>query len=131
MNSDDLNFAYKVRHALNEHLDHLPASTVNRLASARKIAVSRKKSQPVAVRLLQRAFAGGGNSSSQVSLLNKMGVAIPLLAMVIGLAGIYQVEEEQRIAEIAELDAAVLSDELPLTAYMDEGFNAYLAQRAQ
>ena len=131
MNSDDLNFAYKVRHALNEHLDHLPASTVDRLASARKIAVSRKKSQPVAVRLLQRAFAGGGNSSSQVSLLNKMGVAIPLLAMVIGLAGIYQVEEEQRIAEIAELDAAVLSDELPLTAYMDEGFNAYLAQRAQ
>lgn len=131
MNSDDLNFAYKVRHALNEHLDHLPASTVDRLASARKIAVSRKKSQPVAVRLLQRAFAGGGNSSPQVSLLNKMGVAIPLLAMVIGLAGIYQVEEEQRIAEIAELDAAVLSDELPLTAYMDEGFNAYLAQRAQ
>lgn len=131
MNSDDLNFAYKVRHALNEHLDHLPASTVDRLASARKIAVSRKKTQPVAVRLLQRAFAGGGNSSSQVSLLNKMGVAIPLLAMVIGLAGIYQVEEEQRIAEIAELDAAVLSDELPLTAYMDEGFNAYLAQRAQ
>jgi hypothetical protein len=131
MNSDDLNFAYKVRHALNEQLDHLPASTVDRLASARKIAVSRKKSQPVAVRLLQRAFAGGGNSSSQVSLLNKMGVAIPLLAMVIGLAGIYQVEEEQRIADIAELDAAVLSDELPLTAYMDEGFNAYLAQRAQ
>jgi hypothetical protein len=131
MNSDDLNFAYKVRHALNEHLDHLPASTADRLASARKIAVSRKKSQPVAVRLLQRAFAGGGNLSSEFSLLNKMGVAIPLLAMVIGLAGIYQVEEEQRIAEIAELDAAVLSDELPLTAYMDEGFNAYLAQRAQ
>ena len=83
------------------------------------------------MRLLQRAFAGGGNSATEVSLLNKMGVAIPLLALVVGLAGIYQVEEEQRIAEIAELDAAVLSDELPLTAYMDEGFNAYLAQRAQ
>ena len=26
MNTDDLNFAYKVRHALNERLDHLPAS---------------------------------------------------------------------------------------------------------
>jgi hypothetical protein len=131
MNADDLNFAYKVRHALNEQLDHLPASTVDRLASARKNALSRKKSQPAAVRLLQRAFAGGGHSASEFSLLNKMGVAIPLLALVVGLAGIYQVEEEQRIAEIAELDAAVLSDELPLTAYMDEGFNAYLAQRAQ
>ncbi len=131
MNSDDLNFAYKVRHALNEHLDHLPPSTADRLASARKIAVSRKKSQPVAVRLLQRAFAGGGTSSTEFSFMQKMGVAIPLLALVVGLAGVYQVEEEQRIAEMAELDAAVLSDELPLTAYMDEGFNAYLAQRAQ
>jgi hypothetical protein len=45
---------------------------------------------------------------------------------------VYQVEQERRIAEIAELDAAVLSDELPLTAYLDHGFNAYLAQqRAQ
>jgi hypothetical protein len=131
MNADDLNFAYKVRHALNERLDQLPASTADRLASARKIALSRKKSQPVAVRLLQRAFAGGGNSSTEFSLWAKVGVVVPLLAMVVGLAGIYQVEEEQRIAEIAELDAAVLSDELPLTAYMDEGFNAYLAQRAQ
>jgi len=25
----------------------------------------------------------------------------------------------------------VLSDELPLTAYLDQGFNAYLAQRGQ
>ncbi|HZV65746.1 MAG TPA: DUF3619 family protein, partial [Telluria sp.] len=45
MNSDNINFAYKVRHALNENLDNLPASTVDRLASARKIAVSRKKAQ--------------------------------------------------------------------------------------
>jgi hypothetical protein len=32
---------------------------------------------------------------------------------------------------MAELDAAVLSDELPLTAYLDTGFNAYLEKRAQ
>ena len=32
---------------------------------------------------------------------------------------------------MAELDAGVLSDELPLTAYLDQGFNAYLAQREQ
>jgi hypothetical protein len=28
--------------------------------------------------------------------------------------------------KLAELDAAVLADELPLTAYLDHGFNAYL-----
>jgi hypothetical protein len=104
MNADDLNFAYKVRHALNEHLDHLPPSTADRLASARKLAVSRKKAH-VPARVV--------------------------LALVVGMAGIYEYEEQERIAELAELDAAVLSDELPLTAYLDQGFNAYLAQRGQ
>ena len=32
-------------------------------------------------------------------------------------------------ADPAERDAAVLSDELPLTAYLDDGFNAYLASQ--
>ena len=50
--------------------------------------------------------------------------------MVVGLVGIYQSEQQQRISETADIDAAVLSDELPLTAYLDHGFNAYLATRA-
>lgn len=132
MNTDDLNFAYKVRHALNEHLDHLPASTVDRLASARKLAVSRKKAHaPARVRTVQRQAAGNIGQIVNITWWTRMGVALPMLALVFGLAGIYQYEEEQRIAEIAELDTAVLSDELPLTAYLDQGFNAYLAQRAQ
>ncbi|MES2016505.1 MAG: DUF3619 family protein [Pseudomonadota bacterium] len=130
MNADDLNFAYKVRHALNEHLDHLPPSTADRLASARKLAVSRKKAH-APVRLAQRQLAGNVGAFFSSSLMGKMGVVVPLLALVIGLAGIYEIEEQQRIAEMAELDAAVLSDELPLTAYLDQGFNAYLAQRGQ
>lgn len=130
MNADDLNFAYKVRHALNEHLDHLPPSTADRLACARKMAVSRKKAH-VPVRLAQRQLAGNIASFFATPLMSRMGVVVPLLALVIGLAGIYEHEEQERVAELAELDAAVLSDELPLTAYLDQGFNAYLAQRGQ
>lgn len=130
MNADDLNFAYKVRHALNEHADQLPPSTVDRLASARKMAMSRKKPQAPA-RLAQRQLAGNIGAFFSSSMLGKMAVIVPLLALVVGLAGIYEYEEQQRIAEMAELDAAVLSDELPLTAYLDQGFNAYLAQRGQ
>lgn len=130
MNADDLNFAYKVRHALNENLDHLPQSTVERLASARKLAVSRKKAHAPA-KLAQRQLAGNIASLFSFSFLGRMAVIVPLVALVAGLAGIYQYEEQQRIAELAELDAAVLSDELPLTAYLDEGFNAYIEQRAQ
>ena len=130
MNADDLNFAYKVRHALNEQLDHLPASTSDRLATARKAALARKKPESGAS-LVQRRLAGGLGSLLSMHNLGRMAVAVPLMALVIGLSAMYESEEEQRIAEIAELDAAVLSDELPLTAYLDQGFNAYLAKQAQ
>ncbi|NHZ95375.1 DUF3619 family protein [Massilia sp. CCM 8734] len=130
MNTDDLNFAYKVRHALNDHLDALPAETTDRLAAARKAAMARKKPH-APVKVAQTQLAGNIGALFSFSSLGRMSVAIPLMALVAGLAGIYQYEEQQRLEEIAELDAAVLSDELPLTAYLDQGFNAYLAQRAQ
>ena len=132
MNTDELNFAYKVRHALNEKLEHLPASSVDRLASARKAALTRKKAD-APLRVAQRALAGhaGNFFEAHLSWVNRMGVAIPLMVLVAGLAGIYQYEQQQRIAELAELDAAVLSDELPLNAYLDQGFNAYVSQQQQ
>lgn len=130
MNTEDINFAYKVRHALNAKLDDLPVSTAERLASARKLAIARKKAHAPA-RLARRQLVGDFGGLLSWSLLGRAGVAIPLLALVAGLAGVYQYEQERRIEEIAELDAAVLSDELPLTAYLDHGFNAYLAQRGQ
>jgi hypothetical protein len=130
MNTEDINFAYKVRHALNANLDDLPAATTDRLAAARKLAMSRKKAHAPAA-IAQRSLAGNVGAFFSFSSLGRAGVAIPLLALVAGLAGVYQYEQERRIEEIAELDAAVLSDELPLTAYLDHGFNAYLAQRGQ
>jgi hypothetical protein len=125
MNTDDINLAYKLRHALNENLDALPASTTERLAAARALALSRKKADaPVSSRKARRFFDVDFHFSG--ASLGRLGVAIPLVALVVGLGGLYQYEQQQRIAELAELDAAVLADELPLTAYLDHGFNAYL-----
>ena len=125
MNTDDINLAYKLRHALNENLDALPASTTERLAAARALALSRKKADaPAGARKARRFFDVGFHLSG--AGLGRLGVAIPLLALVFGLGGLYQYDQQQRIAELAELDAAVLADELPLTAYLDHGFNAYL-----
>ncbi|OBV36866.1 DUF3619 family protein [Janthinobacterium psychrotolerans] len=134
MNTDDLNFAYKVRHALNEKLDELPASTTDRLAAARKAAMARKKADaPARVSARQNVLAGIGTHlfAEPLSWLGRMSVMVPLLVLVLGGVGIYQFEQEQQVAELAELDAAVLSDELPLSAYMDHGFNAYLTKSAQ
>jgi uncharacterized protein HemX len=129
MNTDDTNLAYKVRHALNEQLDTLPDATTSRLASARAAALARKKADAPhrAPAQQQRGFSFGSLVSG--AGLGRIAVAIPLFALVAGLAGVYQHEQQQHISDMAELDAAVLSDELPLTAYLDDGFNAYLASQ--
>jgi Protein of unknown function (DUF3619) len=134
MNFDELDFAYKVRHALNETLDDLPASTEERLASARKIALSRKrKGSPLRALSTQNALAGqiGNFFNEPLSWMTRIGVATPLLLGLVLFVGLYQYEQQQHISEMAELDAAVLSDELPLSAYLDHGFNAYLAKREE
>jgi len=125
MNTDDTNLAYKIRHALNQQLDTLPASTTERLAAARAAAMARKK--PDAVRKSGLAgFASRLGSLLGSPVAARLAIAAPVLALVIGLGGVYQHQQQQQIAELAELDAAVLADELPLTAYLDPGFNAYL-----
>jgi Protein of unknown function (DUF3619) len=133
MNAKELNFAYKVRHALNEHLEDLPASTTERLSSARSLALSRKKKNaPLRAHASRLAFAGaGGFFNEPMSWLGRLGVAAPILAGALLLVGMYQYEQQQRISETADIDAAVLSDDLPLSAYLDHGFNAYLAKQGE
>lgn len=132
MNAREVNFAYKIRNALNEHLDTLPVSTTDRLASARKnaLAVKRNNHSPLAVPF--RALAGGiGGFVQSSSWLNRAALLVPLIALIVGLSGMYSLEQQQRLTETADIDAAVLSDELPLNAYLDRGFSAYLARHAE
>jgi hypothetical protein len=136
MTSRELDFAYKVRHALNESAEKLPASAADRLARARQVALSRKKKESrlrAIATVPQRLLAGQADYffDRPRVWLARAGMAIPLVALVVGLTSIYQYEQQRRIRETAELDAAVLSDELPLTAYLDHGFNAYLAKRGE
>ena len=55
---------------------------------------------------------------------------MPLVTLAIGLAAVYSWEQKQRAAEVEELDALVLTGELPIDAYLDHGFEAWLKRRA-
>lgn len=133
----ELLFARKVAYRLDQNLDSLPAASADRLARARQAALARKKTEaPLAVRapVLRTANAGGGHGFLSInpgSWFGRFSIALPLVILVAGLIGLYQGEQEQRIDDLAEIDAMVLSDELPLTAYLDHGFNAYLAEQAE
>ncbi len=125
---EEIDFAYKVRRAMTESSENLPEATLDRLAAARQLALSRQKqAEPSRALAFGGILAGNsGQSISQESWVKKMWKALPLLALMIGLYGIYEYEQEQQINDLAEIDAAVLVDELPPDAYLDGGFNAYL-----
>jgi hypothetical protein len=57
-------------------------------------------------------------------------VLLPAAALIVALAGIYSWQEKQRLAEIVEIDAQLLTDDLPIDAYLDRGFQNWLKKRA-
>lgn len=129
-------FALKVRRALDERAAALPAATTDRLAVARQAALARKKPEPVAAPVFVPAFAGAPGAYGPprlsprppASFARRLLRAWPLALLLAGLVGIAYWEDMQRTAELADIDAAMLSDDLPLNAYLDHGFNAYLSR---
>ncbi len=132
MKTNELDLAYKLRHALDQSAKELPRVTEQRLASARNIALSRKKQDFSALVVApQPAYAsqGAGSSSPKIfAWISRASLVIPLATLVFGLIGIYQFEQRQQIVEAAAIDAEVLTDDLPLSAYLDNGFGAFLAK---
>ena len=131
----ELEFARQVRRALDENAASIAPATVDRLAAARHAALARKKPETVSAPVVVPAFAGMPAGMPQVELpsrrrspLRRFALAWPLAALVVSLVGIAYWEDQQRTAELADIDAAMLSDDLPLNAYLDHGFNAYLSR---
>ena len=127
-------FALKVRRALDERASALPAATTDRLAVARRAALARKKPEAATAPVFVPAFAGAAGAYGPTpanrpptSFGRRLLRAWPLALLLAGLVGIAYWEDMQRTAELADIDAAMLSDDLPLNAYLDHGFNAYLS----
>ncbi|MDX1375359.1 MAG: DUF3619 family protein, partial [Burkholderiales bacterium] len=54
---------------------------------------------------------------------------VPLVLLVLGLVFLYSAQQSRRAAEAVELDTQLLADELPIDAYLDKGFEAWLNRR--
>lgn len=126
MNEQDL--ARKIVQHLNRGADHIKQGTLYQLQSARQAALDRYREAPQPVRGL--AVAGNAASrSSHSRYFNARYVAAAALLM-LSLIGISYWQFVQS-NDVAEIDVSLLTSDLPINAYLDSGFDAWLKRSSQ
>ena len=123
-------FALKAASYLTAGTVDLPYEISERLRATRAQAVSKRK-----IALTQTAGSlvniGSGaaltwGSNDGLNWWSRIGSVVPLIALVVGLLTINSVQSDNRAREVAEVDSALLTDDLPPAAFADPGFVQFL-----
>jgi hypothetical protein len=122
---NEMQFGNKVRQVLNRGLAGVETTTAQRLHAARERALARQRAE------LSPAMAWADNVLGRVGGWGGFAwrVVLPLATLVLALATVQYWQQDRRIAEIEEIDAQLLTDDLPIDAYLDRGFQNWLKQR--
>lgn len=117
-------FGRRLAARLTQGTLELPHDSGERLRAARVQALARRKahalqSTPVVVSRGGAAALGGG-------WWTRVATIAPLIALVVGLVTVSILQEDHRASELADVDSALLTDELPPAAYTDPGFLQFL-----
>lgn len=123
-------FGRAVAARLSAGTEEMPYEVRERLRAARVRALQARKKPAVAPVIARN---GGGTAAlalgeGKPSLFNRIASVLPLLLLAAGLVLIHTVQTERRANELAEVDAALLTDDLPPAAYADPGFVQFLKQ---
>ena len=122
---NELQFARRIRHYLDQGTQ-LDATIAQKLQAARQLALARQRPEPTPVLAWADNVFGNGWGWAGVSAR----VLLPAAMLIVAVAGIYNWQEKQRLAEIVEIDSQLLTDDLPIDAYLDRGFENWLKKRA-
>lgn len=120
--------AYAIRNALDESARRLTEDQERRLEQMRRRALSEMPTRRQAPGLARRPRRA---DDSPPWLARLVLAAAPLGLVAVGAFALVQWSAEQRIETLAELDKAVLLDDLPLSAYADAGFGVFLKHTRQ
>ncbi len=125
-------FALKVASQLSDAIDALPHDITERLRVSRQQAVARRKLASLST---ASSYSNSGGAAAltlggeRFSWWNAVASALPLVALVVGLVVITNIQNDNRAREVAEVDAALLTDDLPPSAYTDPGFLQFIKSR--
>jgi Protein of unknown function (DUF3619) len=130
-------FGLRVAARLSIGNTDLPHDISERLRVARQQAVTqRKRTQLVSSTKSATAVYGSGGSATMsfddegMNIWNRLASFLPLIALVVGLIAISVIQNDLRANELAEVDSALLVDDLPPAAYADAGFAQFLKLHA-
>ncbi len=114
-------FGQQIKRQLDRALDLEPA-TLKRLKFAREQALARQRiTEPVF------ALAWAGAIAARLSgKPASTGIGLAGAALILALIGIQYWQQTPTIEEIEEIDAALLTSELPINAYLDTSFDTWL-----
>ena len=129
-NNNDEATARKIIRHLDQGTRSLRPEIEHRLQVARQNALEKYNPQPS----YGLAWAVSVGVRSGYTRLLNFRLLMPMLALVMGLAGaVYwqNVQNAQRANELLDIDTGLLSDDLPLHAYLDNGLDAWLKRSPQ
>lgn len=115
-------------------LAQIPYQVSERLRAAREQALALRK-RPGLQTSGAALLAGGGTlalepGASGQGWIARLASLLPLAALVLGLIAVQSALDDLRADELAEVDAALLTDDLPPVAYADTGFLQFLKSGA-
>ena len=123
-------YGFKTASYLSAGAANLPYDISERLRAARFQAVSRRKIAKTQTAGSLVSTDGSAaltwGSDDGLSWWARIGLVVPLIALVVGLLAINSIQSDNRAQEVAEVDAALLTDELPPAAFADPGFIQFL-----
>ncbi len=125
-------YALRVAARLTEQTHSLPHDVIERLRFARERALERARQVALRSAASVTGSAGGtltlGGAGGETGWWWRVASLAPVLALVAGLVLIQQQNDSEQTLLAADIDAALLADDLPPAAYTDAGFAEFLRQ---
>jgi hypothetical protein len=123
----EMRYALQVVARLSEQAEAVGGDVSERLRFARERALDRARTQRAAApAVVAVASSGAVTLGGPTGWWQRLGAVLPLLLLLAGLALIQHWSANAQISAAAEIDAALLADDLPPRAYSDPGFVEYL-----
>ena len=120
---NEMQFGHRIRQLLTQGTQVRP-DVARQLAAARMRALERQRAEVTGLAWADNVVGRMGGWSGFA-----LRVLLPIALLVGSGAALYSWQQNRLAAEVEEIDAQLLTDDLPIDAYLDRGFQNWLKKR--